>query len=105
MMKRRLSLSALLLLGALPLGALAAQYDQYAQAPAASPPAKEQAPAAAPAQIPPLFEQLDVNRDGFVTMEEAKRSADVTARFKTLDANRDGKVSADEFKKGTPEKT
>lgn len=96
MMKRRLSLSALLLLGALPLGALAAQTDRYAQAPAASPPAKEAAP---------LFEQLDANRDGFVTMEEAKRSADVTARFKALDANGDGKISADEFKKGTAEKT
>lgn len=105
MMKRKLSLSALLLLGALPLGVLAAQYDQYAQAPAASPPVKEQAPAAAPAQTPPLFGQLDVNRDGAVTVEEAKRSADVTARFKELDANRDARISADEFKKGMPEKT
>jgi len=107
MMKRKLSFSALLLLGALPLGALAAQYDQYAQAPAASPPVKEQAPSAAPApaQSSLLFEQLDANRDGFVTVEEAKRSADITARFKTLDANRDAKISADEFKKGSQEKT
>lgn len=95
MMKRTLSLSALLLLGALPLGALAAQ---HAQAPASIP------PAAAPVQTPAIFSQLDLNQDRFVTLEEAKRSADVSARFKTLDANGDGKISADEFKKGEKEK-
>lgn len=85
---RKLTLS-ILLLGALPLA--------QAQTPGGAPPAQDQIPA-------PLFEQLDVNRDGYVTPEEAKRSAEVTARFKELDANRDGRISIDEFKKGMQDK-
>ena len=90
----KISLPTLLLLGALPLTSVAVE---YAQAPAGAQPVKEQTPA-------PLFEQLDVNHDGLVTVEEAKRSAEVTARFKDLDTNRDARISADEFRKGMQEK-
>lgn len=89
--RRRLGLSALLMLAVLPAATALAQ---PAQAPGA-PPATEPAP---------LFEQLDTNHDGFVTVEEAKRSAEVTARFKNLDTDRDAKVSLDEFKEGMQEK-
>lgn len=84
---------AVVLLAALPMAAGAAEYGQT---PAGAPPANE---------IPaPLFEQLDANHDGFVTVAEAKRSADITARFKDLDVDRDGKISLDEFKKGAQQK-
>ena len=92
--QRKISLPVLLLLGVLPL---ASATVEYAQAPAGAPPVTAQTPA-------PLFEQLDVNRDGLVTVEEAKRSAEVTARFKDLDTNRDARVSADEFRKGMQDK-
>ena len=89
-------------LATMPLAAIAAD-----PAPAASgtpAPATTPGPAATGAQAAPIFEQLDSNRDGFVTKEEAKRSADVTARFKALDADRDGKISAAEFGKTMPAK-
>jgi hypothetical protein len=100
-MKRKSSLVSLLFLGALPMAAVAAD---PAQAPAGSA-ATQSAPAApgaaAAKEVPsPLFTQLDTNHDGFVTKEEAKRSAEVTARFSKLDADRDGKIAASEFKNG-----
>lgn len=104
-MKTRTRLATLcVVLATLPLGAIAADPAPATggmPAPAATP-----APGAAPAgaQAAPIFEQLDGNRDGFVTKDEAKRSADVTARFKELDADRDGKISAAEFKKTMPAK-
>ena len=87
-MTRKLSLSTLLLLAVLPLGAIAAE---PAQQPARVAPTEEAAP---------LFLQLDTNHDGYVTKEEAKRSAEVTARFNELDADHDGRISAAEFKRG-----
>ena len=104
-MKTRTRLATLcVILATLPLGAIAADPAPATggmPAPAATP-----APGAAPAgaQAAPIFEQLDGNRDVFVTKDEAKRSADVTARFKELDADRDGKISAAEFRKTMPAK-
>lgn len=94
-MKRRISLATLLLLAALPLRVIAAEPAQSATGTAATAPA---APAAKE-EPAPLFEQLDVNHDGYVTKEEARRSAEVTARFKELDADGDGRISAGEFRK------
>lgn len=102
-MRTRTRLATLcVVLAALPLGAIAAD-----PAPATSgTPAAATTPGttAAGAQAAPIFEQLDSNRDGVVTKDEAKRSADVTARFKELDADRDGRISAAEFRKTMPAK-
>lgn len=97
-MNHRINLSSLIVLAVLPLGVLAAEPPSGGMPgnnAAANPNAsvlKE--------QPPPMFEALDTNHDGYVTLEEAKRSADVTARFKELDRNHDGKISAAEFKDG-----
>lgn len=55
---------------------------------------------AAPADqlLPPLFKELDTDKDGQVTRDEAKRSADATARFGEIDSNRDGRLSPAEWK-------
>lgn len=99
-MQGKSSCATLFFLAALPCGALAAE-----PAPAGGPPARETPAApAAKAWMPPLFEQLDSNRDGYVTKEEAKRSAEVTARFKELDSDQDGRIGTAEFTKGVPAK-
>jgi hypothetical protein len=89
-MKRNANLVTLLFLGSLSMAAGAA--DQAPATPNAA--AVKEAPPA------PLFTQLDANKDGYVTKDEAKRSAEVTARFTKLDADRDGKLAASEFKMG-----
>ena len=44
-------------------------------------------------EVPPLFKELDKNRDGQVTRDEAKRSAEILSTFDTLDTDHNGKVS------------
>lgn len=70
----------------------------------ASDPAKGTAPTTAPApatgkpaEIPPLFIELDKDKDGQVSKAEAKRSAEVSARFDELDSDRSGKISVAEW--------
>lgn len=53
-------------------------------------------------QVAPIFDQLDVDRDGFVSQDEAKRSAEVSTRFAELDKDADERISALEFKNGFP---
>lgn len=55
-------------------------------------------PARAETGVPPLFAQLDSDRDGQVSREEARRSADTTARFSEMDADRDSRISVAEWK-------
>ncbi|BAV34756.1 hypothetical protein SCL_2479 [Sulfuricaulis limicola] len=43
------------------------------------------------------FQDLDTNRDGQITLDEAKKSPEVKARFTQADANKDGKLDAAEF--------
>lgn len=57
-------------------------------------------PGGLPAAIPPIFLQLDTNKDGFVERDEARRSADTTARFEELDIDHDGRLSPAELKAG-----
>lgn len=43
------------------------------------------------------FQDLDTNRDGQITLDEAKKSPEVKNRFTQADANQDGKLDAAEF--------
>jgi EF-hand domain pair len=102
-MKRIATVSTLLLFTALPLGASAAD----PQAPAA-----DKAPIDMPAtsagntagSAHSFFSQLDSNHDGYVSKDEAKRSANISATFDNLDANHDGKISSSEFLKSSQNK-
>lgn len=44
------------------------------------------------------FEQLDSNKDGFLSKEEVANHARITAMFDKLDTNADGKLSSTELK-------
>lgn len=94
-MKSKISIATLLLLGAVPLAALAVN-----PAPPSSGASPTQSAPAAQDQVPPMFKQLDTNHDGYITKAEAVRSADVTARFAQLDSNHDGKISVAEYNEG-----
>lgn len=95
-MKRNTTLATLLLLGALPLAAVAA--DTMGRGSSSSNPTSSST--SARDDQTQLFNQLDSNHDGYVSKEEARRSADVTSRFKELDADHDGKISSEEYRKG-----
>lgn len=43
------------------------------------------------------FQDLDSNRDGQITLDEAKKSPEVKAKFTAADINKDGKLDAAEF--------
>lgn len=43
------------------------------------------------------FKELDTNRDGSLSMTEAKGDAKLTQDFKAADTNKDGAVSMDEY--------
>ncbi len=43
------------------------------------------------------FQDLDTNRDGQISLEEAKKAPEVSKKFVRADANQDGKLDAAEF--------
>jgi hypothetical protein len=43
------------------------------------------------------FQELDANRDGQITVDEAKKAPEVKEKFTQADANKDGKLDAAEF--------
>lgn len=43
------------------------------------------------------FKDLDANHDGQISMDEAKKSPNVSDQFSQADANKDGKLDAAEF--------
>lgn len=43
------------------------------------------------------FQELDSNRDGVITLDEAKKSPELKANFTQADTNKDGKLDAAEF--------
>ncbi len=100
-MKRNTRLSMLLFLAAVPLGVMAAQPKGSETPQSSYPPATGMSATTGPGgEAAPLFKELDANHDGYISKEEAKRSADITSRFDKLDLNHDGRISVDEFKKG-----
>ncbi|PIE25111.1 MAG: calcium-binding protein [Neptuniibacter caesariensis] len=48
-------------------------------------------------KAPSIFEQLDQNKDGKVSIEEAQVSPALVKSFDKIDSNRDGYLSKDEF--------
>ena len=44
-----------------------------------------------------LFAQLDENKDGLLTKEEAQRVENILAMFEVLDADQDGQLTLSEF--------
>ena len=95
-MKTILSLVALALACALPIGASAA--DPAQAAPATGTPAPKAMPAeAGKTELPSMFKELDQNKDGQVSKEESKRSAEVQARFDAMDTDRNGKITVAEW--------
>ena len=85
------------LLGALPLAATAADGTKPTPAPGGmtgqTPPSVTTPAELGQPEIPPMFKELDRDKDGQITREEAKRSAEITASFDSLDTDHNGKVS------------
>jgi hypothetical protein len=50
------------------------------------------------------FDQLDINRDGFITKEEVPATLELSTSFVNFDDNADGKLSKDEYGKYKPMK-
>jgi hypothetical protein len=114
MMKRKLTLTTLILAAGLPMAAMAqgagggTYQDATKPTPHTTAPTPKDTPdgpagagmAPAGGDTSAMFKDLDRDKDGQVSKEEAKRSADVEKRFDTLDANHDGKVSMSEWSSG-----
>ncbi|HLO63183.1 MAG TPA: EF-hand domain-containing protein [Azonexus sp.] len=101
-MKCNTSLATLLFIGALPLAAIAA--DATTPPGGGSTPGSSSTATGRDDAIPPMFKELDTNKDGYVSHDEAKRSAEVTARFSEMDTDRDGRITVSEFRKGAQPK-
>ena len=50
------------------------------------------------AQADQRFQQLDRNRDGFLSRDEATQAHELDTRFSELDANNDDKLSREEYR-------
>lgn len=86
-------LSMLILVLSMPLARAAAE-DEPRTTPYNDPAVAE---AAAPSRCSSMFEILDANRDGYISNEEAKKSAETTATWKSLDGNADNRISFAEY--------
>ena len=115
-MKRKLTLTALVMAASLPV-AVFAQSGGSTYQEATNPNSRTEAPdpkgtpggavvpgakgtTGAGGDSASMFKELDRDKDGQVSKDEAKRSADVQARFDQLDSDRDGKVSMTEWNAG-----
>jgi osmotically-inducible protein OsmY len=50
-------------------------------------------------KVNPHFARLDINKDGFLSYQEARADKEAAQHFALFDENRDGKLSEDEFLK------
>ncbi|MDO8388471.1 MAG: EF-hand domain-containing protein [Polaromonas sp.] len=82
---------SVLLLALLTLGSATAARAQAT--PGASIPANR----ATPQDLEAAFQRADLNRDGKLTRQEAERFPAVAQRFEQIDSNRDSFISLDEF--------
>lgn len=82
---------SVLLLALLTLGSATAVRAQAT--PGASIPANR----ATPQDLEAAFQRADLNRDGKLTRQEAERFPAVAQRFEQIDSNRDSFISLDEF--------
>ena len=98
-MNCKTTIATLLFLGALPLAANAADPTTPQSGTTTG-----SSTATGREEAAPLFKELDSNKDEYVSRDEAKRSAEITARFSELDSDRDGRLAASEFKKGAQSK-
>ena len=102
-MRTRTTLMAIALAAAFPLGAYAQTSSQpgQQQRPGASDPTQPAPRGSGATQggssAQPGAARLDINRDGFISREEANSSPELSSRFSELDRNRDGALSADEL--------
>jgi hypothetical protein len=72
--------------------------SKEAQSPAGAPPDRtERPPTDTPAGNNFTFRSLDANKDGAISRDEAKNSAELAKRFNELDKDGDGKLSPQEF--------
>lgn len=101
-MKSNTKLATLLFLGALPLASIAADTTtpQGGSPMGTSPAGSSTATTRQDDASAPMFKELDTNKDGYVSRDEAKRSAEVTSRFSEIDADHDGRITTSEFRKG-----
>jgi Ca2+-binding EF-hand superfamily protein len=90
----RNTLATLILLAAVPLAGTAAEGTTTTNPSATG--------SSSASEAPPMFKELDKNKDGKISESEAKRSADVSARFSTLDADKDKNISLTEWQTSNP---
>jgi len=117
-MKRKLTLTALVMAASLPMAVLAqggGYQDSTPGTDSAQPKATQGGSTTTPGatgttgamkggDTSSMFKELDRDKDGQISKDEAKRSADVQARFDEIDADRDGKVSMNEWNSSSKRK-
>lgn len=56
-----------------------------------------QAPSVNTSPLPPSFRAVDVNKDGYITREEAQKAGVSNVNFDAADKNKDGKLNLSEW--------
>lgn len=64
---------------------------------AAKTPPQGVAPEAGRTELPPMFKELDQDKDGQISKDESKRSAETQSSFDSMDTDHNGKISLVEW--------
>jgi Ca2+-binding EF-hand superfamily protein len=56
-----------------------------------------QTPSVNTSPLPPSFRAVDVNKDGYITREEAQKAGVSNVNFDSADKNKDGKLNLSEW--------